>query len=242
MNALKRWRSDTSTKTAATASSVDSGDDEDANAGPVASSSNAASTAAPSGPSPSAGSPDKLRLSLLQPSSIINPGSTIQGHVDVASLKDCKSLHVILSGKCACTIMGKMRFQAALGVNSLGGAGYGGAAPITFRESHSFLNNDKTIWSADDPASASKAESQHNSAKKDSTTSSNFEKQRFEFSLDVPRIKQCTCPAVTYALPPSVDLRHFDPSMGAIDTSTIEVKYSISAVLDRKGLLRRKQK
>lgn len=247
MNKLKRWTSNTSTKTAATASSVDS--EEDGNAVGIpeeghASSSNAALQQVE--PSPSAGSPDKLRLSLLQPNKTINPGSTIQGHIDLPTLKDCKSLHVVLTGKCSCTIMGKMRFQAALGVNSLGYGYAGGAAPLTFRESHQFLNVNQTVWDAEDPmsggSSSSMAEKPSLTSRESSSSINNNKRTRFEFSVDVPKMKQCTCPAVTYAIPPSVDLRHFDPSVGAMDASTIEVKYSISAVLDRKGLLKRKQK
>lgn len=244
MNTLKRWKSNTSSKTAATVSSVDSDDHngvhqgipEESEAGP----SSYPVTPAGVEPSPSAGSADKLRLFLLQPSKTVNQGSTLQGHVDVASLKDCKSLRVVLTGKCGCMIMGKMRYQAAIGVNALGGAGYGGAAPVTFRETHSFLNVDKLIWDSEDPDS-SVANSQMEKQMLH-LGSSRTGKERFEFSIDLPKMKQCTCPAVTYAIPPSVDLRHFDPGVGAIDTSTIEVKYSISAILDRKGFLKRKQK
>lgn len=241
MNTLKRWKSNTSTKTAATASSINSDNDdappsipEESEAGP---------SSAPSGiePSPSAGSADKFRLSLLQPSRTVTPGTTIQGHIDIVSLKDCKSLHVILTGKCGCMIMGKMRYQAAIGVNALGGGGYGGAAPITFRESHCFLNVTQLIWDAEDPDGAIVARSPTEKPSP-SIAPASYGKRRFEFAIDVPKMKQCTCSAVTYALPPSVDLRHFDPSAGAIDTSTIEVKYSISAILDRKGFLKRKQK
>lgn len=239
MNTLKRWKSSTSTKTAATASSVDSDDafqhgtPEDAEAGP---------SSLPAGlePSPAAGSADKLRLSLLQQSRIVNPGDTLQGRVEVASLKDCKSLKIAVTGKCGCMIMGKMRYQAAIGVNALGGSGYGGAAPVTFRETHSFLTIDKLIWDAEDPDNVDSVA--NSSMEKQPHTSSSISKQVFQFSIGLPKMKQCTCPAVTYALPPSVDLRHFDRDVGAIDTSTIEVKYSISATLDKKGFLKRKQK
>lgn len=253
MNKLKRWASNTSTKTVETASSVDSDNAEEDDAfnpdSSVGSSSSRTRRGISGGlhpqqavePSPSAGSPDKLRLSLLQASTTITPGSTIQGHVDLPTLKDCKNLHVILTGKCACTIMGKMRFQAAIGVNSLGGAGYGygGAAPLTLRESHSFLNIDQTVWDGEDGSAAGAEAEKPSSTFKAPDINS---RKRFEFDIDVPRMKQCTCPAVTYSIPPSIDLRRFDPSVGAMDASTIEVKYSISAVLDRKGLLKRKQK
>jgi len=246
MNTLKRWKSNTSSKTAATVSSVDSDDynglhqgiPEDNEAGP----SSFPVTHGGVEPSPSAGSADKIRLSLLQPSKIVNPGTKLQGHVDVSSLKDCKSLRVVLTGKCGCMIMGKMRYQAAIGVNALGGGGYGGAAPVTFRETHSFLNVDKLIWDSEDPDSSISVANPQMEKRVSHPGTSRTGKERFEFSIDLPKMKQCPCPAVTYAIPPSVDLRHFDPGVGAIDTSTIEVKYSISAILDRKGFLKRKQK
>lgn len=239
MNTLKRWKSNVSTKTAATASSDE---DESAKRDNIPEESSDAPTAGPSSlsvppdgiePSPSAGSAEKLRLSLLQQSKVVNPGTTIEGHVDVGTLKDCKDLRVVITGKASCTIYGKMRYQAAVGVNALASGGYGGAAPVTFRESHTFLTVSEPLWDGGEAVGAEKPTS---------NAGSSNGKQRFDFSIQLPKMKQCTCPAVTYAIPPSVDLRHFDPNVGAIDTSTIEVKYSVSAILDRKGFLKRKQK
>jgi hypothetical protein len=249
MNTLKKWKSNTSTKTSGTSASTVTATSSDGKVDgiPEEYEPPQASTSRGSGglsdvaiePSPSAGSPDKLRLSLLQRSSTITPGTVLQGQVDVGSLKDCKTLRLQLTGKCACTIMGKMRYQAAIGVQSFGGAGFGGAAPITFRESHTFLNVEQVLWNIDEP------EIVHQSAggeKPSSSSSIQDGKIRFDITMTVPSIKMCQCEAVTYALPPSIDLRHFSPDAGIIDTSTIEVKYSLAAVLERKGFLKRKQK
>lgn len=260
MNTLKRWKSNTSAKSVATINTVSSQADTSDNGGEAdipeeegdgadgarTNDSNYASTSTlPSSPTYAAkdhkpfASSGGLRLTLLSPTTkTLNPGVTIQGIIDVNSLKDCKDLKLVLTGKAAYMIMGKMRYQAALGVNALGGAGYAGAAPLTMRESHTFLQTEIPIWLPDNPTNY-KSIHQPQGTGHDNKDSSVL---RFEFSIDLPRVKKCTCEAATYALPPTIDLRRFEASGAIVDRSTVEIKYSLSAILDRKGLLKRKQK
>lgn len=160
----------------------------------------------------------------------VTPGSTLSGHILVHSakeLRDAKLLKVVLTGKCGATVLGRGRWQAGIVASGISSTGPGSAVPIQYREVHTFLRSEKLLWNPDDTPLGS--------ANKEG------DQLRFDFNIDIPRLKQCTCPAKSYVLPPTSDLRNGEDGR-VLDRSTIEVFYSASAILERSGILRRNAK
>ena len=177
-----------------------------------------------------------LLFSRRKNNKIVHPDSEISGSVYVASeeaLRNAKSIKVVLTGKASATVLGKGRWQSGIAAQALGAGGPASAVPIIYREVHTFLRSEKVLYTDSDGSDA--GEPPGGSSK----LSSEVGALKFDFTIDIPRIKRCTCPAKSYILPPSVDLRNADDVDKQLDRSTIEVNYSISAIMERKGMLKR---
>ena len=167
----------------------------------------------------------RLLLHLVEPSSsssgetkevFITPGCKISGTVTASSLKAGKSLRVALTGKCATNIMGNV----GVGPHAMGRVASGSAVPVTYREIHCFLRTEVVLWTEDQAVV----------------------KDEFTFAIDVPRIKQCICPAATYTLPPTCSMRNAAKDAYLMDRSTVEITYAIAVLLERKGFFKRDAK
>ena len=234
MNALKRWTSKDSTRsTASTADSngADDGDDAleaifDVEPSGSASASTAGVTIS------SSRSSNRVTLKLARPNLTITGGTTLEGSLSVPAdlMRDAKLITLTFLGTIGMTIMGSQRYQAASAISVLGGGvSAASAVPITFRETHAIVEVPLVLWQ--------QAQGEGGSSGKGAFSGSSA---TFSFSLDVPRTKQCTCPAASWNLPPTADLRHPAPGQEAImDRSAAEIAYCIKVKVERNGRLKR---
>ena len=114
-------------------------------------------------------------------------------------------------------------------MSSPGSVGQGTPAATNYREIHSFLKTEKIIWSAG---------SEESSGKSSHTSDGEAE---FPFDVDVPREKQCKCPASSQGLPVSCNTSK-GPAIPPYDTSAIEVAYALTITVQKTGFLQRDAK
>ena len=168
----------------------------------------------------------KLKVTLRQSTSTVTLGSVLEGDIRIDNLAGCKALKIGLHGEAGATVMGRMKYesvgmQAALG----GGVGTASAAPLTYREIHTFLETQETVW-------------QENEGEDKAASDDNTGPLVVPFSLDVPRNKTCLCEGTSNNLPPTTDLRNATTE-GLSDRSTTEIIYKLWLKLERHGKLKR---
>lgn len=168
----------------------------------------------------------KLKVTLRQRTSTVALGSVLEGEIRIDNIAGCKALKVGLHGEAGATVMGRTKFesvgvQAALG----GGIGSASAAPLTYREIHTFLETQETVW-------------QQNEGEEKTASEEASGPLTVPFSIDVPRNKTCSCDTPVTRLPPTTDLRN-STTDGISDRSTTEIVYNLRIKLERYGKLKR---
>jgi hypothetical protein len=168
----------------------------------------------------------KLKVTLRQSTSTVSLGSALEGEIRVDNIAGCKAIKIGLHGEAGATVMGRTKFesvgvQAALG----GGIGAVSAAPLTYREVHTFLETIEVLW-------------QQNEGEDKTSPDEAAGPLVMPFSLDVPRNRTCACEGPALHLPPTTDLRN-STSDGITDRSTTEIIYTLRIKLEKHGKLKR---
>jgi hypothetical protein len=232
MNALKRWTSKDSTKSTASTAGSNGADDGDDALEAILDEEPSGSTSTAGVSISSSRSSNRVTLKLARQDLTITGGTTLEGTLSVPAdlMRDAKLITLTFLGTIGMTIMGSQRYQAASAISVLGGGvSAASAVPITFRETHAIVEVPLVLWQ--------QAQGEGGSSGKGAFSGSSA---TFSFSLDVPRTKQCTCPAASWNLPPTADLRHPAPGQEAImDRSAAEIAYCLKVKVERNGRLKR---
>lgn len=168
----------------------------------------------------------KLRVTLRQATATVTLGSVLEGEIRIDNIAGCRALKIGLHGEAGATVMGRSKYEG-IGVQAAlsGGIGSVSAAPLTYRETHTFLETQEVLW-------------QQNEGEDKTTPEDTAGPLTVPFSLDVPLNRTCTCEGPLPRLPPTTDLRN-TTSDGISDRSTTEIVYNLRIRLERHGKLKR---